>query len=381
MDADLAILGGGPSGLACALRAADLGLSVLLCEAQPASLDRSGALDKPCGEGIMPEGCRVLDALSVPLMERRSFAGVRYRVVGAKPLELDFAEPGMACWRGDLLNALRKAAQQRSSIQEIRGRAECEQLPNGRHLVRVAGVAWTARWLAAADGAAGSAAPWLRETSPSVRAKRKRRVGARARFVERGELDRVEIHFGAGVDVYLTPLPRGAINVVVLSELDPRERRDAQSLIELGLRVHPATRRHLGALLHRAESRALGLPRPRHLSDGDSFLLGDAGGAIDPILGAGIAVALLSGVHAAESAHARACGQTAAEVARRFAQLGRSERRARDLLARGLRFASRHDVFARTMVRMLRATPAIASTLGRVASGVGAGNPEFRIQS
>jgi flavin-dependent dehydrogenase len=380
MDFDLAILGGGPAGLACALRAADLGLTVLLCEARPAALERGGAFDKPCGEGIMPEGARVLTMLGVTPIERRPFAGVRYHVAGAAPLEVDFAEPGAACWRGDLDQALRDAARLRPAIRLERGRAEAEQRADGGHRIHIGAADFAARWLAVADGAHGTSAPWLREPA-RARAQPRRRVGARARFAERGRLDRVEIHFGAGVDVYLTPLPRGAINVVVLSEKDVHARRSAQELIEFGLRTHPSARRHLGGALHRAESRALGLPRPRRWSDGDSFLLGDAGGAVDPILGAGVAVALRSGVQAAECAHARAVGASAQAVARRFARLARAERRSRDLLARGLRFASRHDAFARAMARFLHAAPALAGTLGRVASGVDADAPEIHVRT
>lgn len=380
MEADLAILGGGPAGLACALRAAALGLSVALCEAREPAEHPGSVLDKPCGEGIMPEGARVLEALGIVLPEQRSFAGVRYRVADAESLEVDFAEPGAACWRGDLDQALLAAAHQHPAIRTLHGRADCERLPEGGYRLRTSGESLAARWLAVADGASGSAAPWLREPQ-RVRSRRRRRVGARTRFAERGRLDRVEVHFGSGVDVYLTPLPRGAVNVVVLCDEEPGERRSAQALIDHGLRAHPAARRHLGAPLHRAQSRPLDLPRPRRWSDGNSFLIGDAGGAVDPILGAGVAVALRSGVQAAECVHLRATGASPEATARRFTRLSRAERRARHLLARGLRFASRHDAFARAMARFLHAAPAIAGTLGRVASGVGADAPEFHART
>ena len=137
MDFDLAILGGGPAGLACALRAADLGLTALLCEARPAASGRGGASDKPCGEGIMPEGARVLTLLGVTPIERRPFAGVRYLVAGAAPLEVDFAEPGAACWRGDLDQALSAAARLRPAIRLERGRADAERCADGGHRIRI----------------------------------------------------------------------------------------------------------------------------------------------------------------------------------------------------------------------------------------------------
>ncbi|NED15057.1 FAD-dependent oxidoreductase, partial [Streptomyces sp. SID9124] len=45
---DLLIAGGGPAGLAAAIRAAGLGMEAVVVEPRPAPVD------KACGEGIMP---------------------------------------------------------------------------------------------------------------------------------------------------------------------------------------------------------------------------------------------------------------------------------------------------------------------------------------
>lgn len=362
MDFDLAIVGGGPAGLACAARAADHGLSVLLCEPQ------TGAFDKPCGEGIMPEGARVLRTLGVNGTTSRNFPGVRYYTGVERPLELDFAQPGEAWWRGDLHLALQAAVLRRASIQQLACRVESAQIPTGGFLLRSESGDCTARWLAGADGASGSSAPWLRRSSGRCAAAW-RRMGARSRFEERSRLDRVEIHFGGGVDVYLTPLPRGAINVVVLSDVSASDLPNARTFLEQGLSLHPRARQHLGAEIGRAETRALDLPWPHRVTDGNSFLLGDAGGALDPIIGAGVAVALRSGMHAADCVLARKQGMAQRAVARQFLSMSRAERSRRALLARGLRFASRHDQIARGLARCLVALPSMANTLGRIASG------------
>src|SRR6516165_7843947 len=58
-DSDLLIVGGGPGGLATALHARRLGLSVIVAE------PRENPIDKACGEGLMPGGLAELTSLGV----------------------------------------------------------------------------------------------------------------------------------------------------------------------------------------------------------------------------------------------------------------------------------------------------------------------------
>src|SRR5260221_12150485 len=78
MDADVAVIGGGPVGATLALLLARAGRRVTVLE--KASLPR----DKPCGEGLMPSGARVLAAAGVDL-DAEGFprvGAVRYRLDG-----------------------------------------------------------------------------------------------------------------------------------------------------------------------------------------------------------------------------------------------------------------------------------------------------------
>ena len=56
---DVVVAGGGPIGLAAALHAHRAGLSVVVRE------PRAGAIDKACGEGLMPGAVAELAALGV----------------------------------------------------------------------------------------------------------------------------------------------------------------------------------------------------------------------------------------------------------------------------------------------------------------------------
>ena len=59
MTPDIVVVGGGPVGLAAAIAARQRGLEVLVA-------DKSRPpIDKPCGEGVMPEGVSALRVLGV----------------------------------------------------------------------------------------------------------------------------------------------------------------------------------------------------------------------------------------------------------------------------------------------------------------------------
>ncbi len=82
---DVFVVGGGPAGLAVAIAARRRGLSVVVAD---------GAIppiDKPCGEGLMPDGLEALRELGVeiPADDVYPFRGIRF-VSGARKTEAVF---------------------------------------------------------------------------------------------------------------------------------------------------------------------------------------------------------------------------------------------------------------------------------------------------
>ncbi|MFO0931816.1 MAG: lycopene cyclase family protein [Planctomycetota bacterium] len=358
--ADLAVLGAGPAGAACALAAAQRGLAVIVFD------PRRAPTDAPCGEGIMPSGVDVLRALGLGAAtdEGRPFDGVRHVVAGAAPLAIDLPRPGLAVRRPHLLAHLDRALAD-AGVTRTHATAQAVRTDAGFRVTSAEGDV-KVRAVVGADGTAGAGLPGLaypdRSRPPS-------RFGLRARFTERRPLDRVEVHFGHGCEVYLTPLPGAVVNVAVLFERPPADARGPEGLLAAALARHPAAAERLGDVVTPPEGRPILRRVPRPVAAHGAFLAGDAAGAVDPIVGCGVSIALRTGVCAARAATAFVRGARADLVDRRYAAAVRAESAARQVLATALRRADRHPRLARFTVGALTRMPAVARALARVAGG------------
>ena len=75
---DVFVIGGGPAGLAAAIAARQQGFRVVVADgAKP-------PIDKPCGEGLMPDAILALERLGVriPGTDAYSFCGIRFLTAG-----------------------------------------------------------------------------------------------------------------------------------------------------------------------------------------------------------------------------------------------------------------------------------------------------------
>lgn len=365
---DVAVLGAGPAGAAAALEATRRGRTVVLFERGDEHAD------KPCGEGVMPSGVETLRALGLDAAVRagRPFPGIRHRVAGAGPLSIDLDAPGVAIRRPVLAAALDAALGDARGLVRLRASASGRPRPDGPDggaFEIDAGPAghFFARTLIACDGSGGRGAAWLQDVRR--RGRPSQRFGVRARCRTGAPLDRVEVHMGRGCEIYLTPLPDDLVNVALLVERAPEGVAGAVALLAWGLARHPDAQVHLGAVVTPPGARALDGRRPRRASEAGAFLAGDAAGAVDPIVGCGVTIALRTGVAAARGADALLGGASPADVDRAYAATVRRERAARHALASLLRLGDAHPHLARSFVAVLRRAPRAARTLARIAAG------------
>lgn len=303
---DCAVVGAGPAGSATAALLARAGASVVL--ADRARFPRP----KACGEGILPSGVRALEELGLSAEAKalgRSFRGVRYVTRSGRAAEGLFSDgEGLAAPREEL-DALLFAHAGASGASPLEG-AELVGLapaPRGFSLrVRVDGkeTRLAARTLVAADGLSS---PCLRALGVDRRAARRRRFGVAARFsgIE-GAGGVVEVHLFERGELYLTPLPGGAVNVAAL--LDAPMPADALAVL-MAERPGLAARSRAARLF--AAPRGLGpLGGEAEACEGEGWVaVGDAAGAVDPLVGDGIGLALRGARLAADAVLARLGGR------------------------------------------------------------------------
>ncbi|GGL99346.1 NAD(P)/FAD-dependent oxidoreductase [Nakamurella endophytica] len=275
---DVLVVGAGPAGLATALAAERLGLSVSVLESRPAPID------KACGEGLMPGAVRALRELGVQVAGR-PFAGIRY-LDGRNLAEARFAgAPGAGVRRTELHDALMAAVAGRGI--DVR-QAAVGAVEQDGDTVRAGGS--TARYLVAADGLHS---PVRRSLGLDVPGGGPGRWGQRRHFAVRPWTDLVEVHWAAGAEAYVTPVGPDLVGVAVLStdrgSFEDHLARFPQLVGRLAGAPSVGRVRGAGRLRQRSARRVAGRV----------LLVGDAAGYVDALTGEGIAVAVASASAAA----------------------------------------------------------------------------------
>lgn len=277
---DVAICGAGPAGLATAIHARRLCLRAIVLER------RRPPLDKPCGEGLMPGAVRELADLGVRLdpAVSRPLAGVRYRCGELEAAGRFPGAPGLGVRRTRLSAALiERAAELGVELRFGTAVTGARSRPDRVEIESSAGPL-SARALVGADGLASAVA---RAAGLAVASGGKQRAGARAHFAVAPWTDRVEVHFGATGEAYVTPVGPTEIGVALLGPPGPTfgERLAGFPALAERLRGAAATSQVGGRFPLRR--------RVERLATGRIALVGDAAGYVDAVTGEGIAVALL----------------------------------------------------------------------------------------
>ncbi|MCX4547320.1 NAD(P)/FAD-dependent oxidoreductase [Streptomyces sp. NBC_01387] len=267
---DVLVAGGGPAGLATAVRAALAGMEAVVVE------PRTTPVDKACGEGVMPGGVAALRDLGVEVTGRE-LRGIRY-LDGASRAEAPFrGAAGLGIRRTVLHTALHRRARE-LGVRMVTGRIGA--VTQTGDSVGAAGL--TARWLVAADGLHS---PVRRGLGLELPDRSPARYGLRRHYHCAPWTDFVEVHWSPYGEAYVTPVGEDLVGVAVLSRIrrgydDHLTRFPALAAALSG--PHASTVRGAGPLRQRAKRR----------SAGRVLLVGDAAGYVDALTGEGIALAL-----------------------------------------------------------------------------------------
>jgi flavin-dependent dehydrogenase len=268
---DVLVAGGGPAGLATALHCARLGLQTVVLE------QRAGAVDKACGEGLMPAAVGELEEL-VGIAPGVPLRGIRYLDGRGHRAEALFRDgPGRGVRRTELHGALLDAiaAAGVPVVEERVGAVQQDErgVSVGSH---------RARYLVAADGLHSQIRTQLGLTREDVRVPRH---GLRRHYAAEAWSDLVEVHWSDRSEAYVTPVTSDLVGVAVLSSVrEPFEqhlRRFPELLERLPAQASTRTR-GAGPLRQRSAARVAGRV----------LLVGDAAGYVDALTGEGIALSL-----------------------------------------------------------------------------------------
>ena len=327
---DLLVAGGGPAGLATALYARRAGLDVLVVE------PRADAIDKACGEGLMPEALSRLGDLGVDPVGR-PFRGIRY-VQGGHVAEATFsAGPGRGVRRLALHRAMRDRAEQ-VGVRFEQGRVtDIERLPDG-----IRAGTTSARYLVGADGlhstirtTAGLAAP----------ARGPQRYGVRQHFRVEPWTDLVEVHWLRDAEVYITPVSDDVIGFSVLGGRPLSLEQSLADLPDVASRLVGAepvsSERGAGPLRQATSARTAGRV----------LLVGDAAGYVDALTGEGLRM----GFAEAEAVVASILRDDPASYEQEWEELTRSYRR----LTNGLLWVGARPMLRSMIVPAARAFPRV----------------------
>jgi len=269
---DVLVVGGGPVGLAAAIEARLRGLTATIVE------PRQSAIDKACGEGLMPGALPALARLGVdpPGFDLR---GVSYRSAGRRVDHLFASGAGRGVRRTALHDALADRAR---SLGVVMVRGKVDALQQDSQSVTAAGI--RARYLVAADGLHSTVRRLTGLERPV--AARGRRYGVRRHFHVEPQTDLIEVYWTPTVEAYVTPVGDGVVGIAMLG----RQGLDFEAalagipaLASLVTGAEPASAlRGAGPFRQSTTRRSLGRV----------LLVGDASGYVDAITGEGIRVGL-----------------------------------------------------------------------------------------
>jgi flavin-dependent dehydrogenase len=357
---DVFVAGGGPAGLAVAIAARRHGLSVVVADgAVP-------PIDKPCGEGLMPDGVRALHELGIPILEGEPypFRGLRFVNDGVKA-EAEFPRGTAYGIRRTNLHRVMTDHAEACGVRLLWQAAVTGLHPEG---ALVAGELVRARWVVGADGTSSRIRHWAKLDRHKLDAPlvKNRRFGFRRHYRVTPWTDFMELHWGRHCEIYITPVSREEVCVALISS-SPKLRLQGDDALgefpELCARLQNAE-------LASHERGAITVTRRlRRVYRGRTVLLGDASGGVDAITGEGLCLAFRQAILLGDCL---ATGDLA-----RYQRDHRALLRRPALIARTMLFMAQHSRLRRRIMQVFQSNP--RSFAGMLALHAGEGSTRHHI--
>ena len=275
---DVFVIGGGPAGLAAAIAARQRGLSVVLADGN------KPPVDKPCGEGLMPDTLAALRQLGVEVSPTDGFPFRQIKFVDRRA-SISAAFP-TSCGVGLRRTMLHRKMLDRAAALGVELLWETAVVGiGGRGVTLAGGVEIEARWIVGADGGQSRVRRWA---GLGTSGRRRARFACRGHFAVAPWAEGVEIHWADNAQAYVTPVSGAEVCVVVVSQEPTRD-------LKLALTEFPelAQRLQCERLSRPVRGAVTTMRRLRKVYRGNVALIGDASGSVDAITGEGLSLSFL----------------------------------------------------------------------------------------
>jgi len=280
---DVFVIGGGPAGIAAALAARQRGLSVAVADSAVPPID------KPCGEGLMPDSIVALRELGVniPQLEAHAFRGIRFVSSGLSAQAVFPNGTGLGVRRTNLHRIMVEHAEAAgvrflwrtvvTGLQLQKGSGRVETRIDGRT------ESIDAHWIIGADGGASRVRQWA---GLDVHRQKDQRYAFRRHYRVEPWSEFMELHWAPGCQVYVTPVGPREVCVALIS-------RNPSLRLDDALSSFPRVAKRLVGPEHGSVERgAVSVTRRlARVCRGNIALVGDASGGVDAITGEGLCLA------------------------------------------------------------------------------------------